>query len=94
MDANLDLVDRYGLPLVILCLAALGIWRVWRFVRPLVRESLEEHVLLIKELRAGTRANTGALRRRSAFAAMWHCVCIAFAPGKSLLLSRHLDRGA
>jgi hypothetical protein len=47
MDASLDLVDRYGLPLVILCLLAFAIWRVWKFVRPLVRETLEEHVKLI-----------------------------------------------
>ncbi len=33
MDASLDLVDRYGLPLVILCLLAFAVWRVWKFFR-------------------------------------------------------------
>jgi len=65
MDASLDLVDRYGLPLVILCLIALGLWRVWKFVRPLVQEALEEHIKLIKELRDGTRVNTLSLKKQS-----------------------------
>lgn len=65
MESNLDLVDRYGLPLVILGLIAMGIWRVWRFVRPLLRETLQEHILLIKGLRDGTAANTALLQRQS-----------------------------
>jgi uncharacterized membrane protein YccC len=66
MDASLDLVDRYGLPLVILCLLAFAVWRDWKFVRPLVRETLEEHVKLIKDLRTSTRANVVSLRKQSA----------------------------
>lgn len=65
MDASLDLVDRYGLPLVILCLLVVGVWRVWKFVRPFAQEALEEHVKLIKDLRAGTRANVASLRKQS-----------------------------
>jgi len=57
MDASLDLVDRDGLPLVILSLLVLAAWRVRKFVRPLVRETLEEHVKLIKDRRTSTRAN-------------------------------------
>jgi hypothetical protein len=62
MDASLDLVDRYGLPLVILCVLVLAAWRVWKVVQPLVGKTLEEHVNLIEDLRISTRDNTVSLR--------------------------------
>ena len=65
MDARLDLVDRYGLPLVILCLIAVGVWRAWRFIQPFIRDTLDEHIQLIKELREGTRVNSLSLQKQS-----------------------------
>lgn len=57
--------ERNGLPLVMLYLLAFA-RRGWRLVRPLVRETLEEHVKLIKDLRTSTRANVVSLRKQSA----------------------------
>lgn len=65
MDASLDIVDRYGLPLVILSLIAIGVWRAWRFVQPYIRDTLDEHIQLIKELRDGSRVNTLSLKKQS-----------------------------
>ena len=65
VDTNLDLVDRYGLPLVILALIVLGVWRGWRFLRPFIRETLEEHIQLIKGLQKATSANTVSLEHQA-----------------------------
>jgi len=65
MNESLDLIDRYGLPLVILALPVLAVWRAWRFLRPFLQEILEEHVQLIKVLREETKANTISLERQA-----------------------------